>query len=63
MQVGVEANDCMLSGHVSRPNGLGLDYATPDGLVTTGVAPNELTDSSHRDPIGGTRFTSVYLLG
>ena len=56
VQVGVEVNDCMMSGHVSLPNGLGLDYATPDGWVTTGVAPNELTDSFHRDPIAGTPF-------
>ena len=63
VQVQVQVNDCMLSGHMSRPNGLGLDYATPDGMVTTGVAPNELTYSFHRDPIAGTCFTSVYLLG
>ena len=45
----------MLAGHVSLPNGLGVDYpartATP---VRTGVAPNELTSLDWRDPLAGT---------
>jgi formate dehydrogenase len=56
VQVAVEVNDTMLAGHISLPNGLGLDYRSPDGVVTAGVAPNELTDSFHRDPIAGTPF-------
>jgi anaerobic selenocysteine-containing dehydrogenase len=56
----VEVTDAMRPGHVSLPNGLGLDYATdgdgaPDAVRSTvGVAPNELTDSADRDPFAGT---------
>lgn len=42
-------------GHVSLPNGLGVDF--PDGnggAIVTGVAPNELTARDDRDPIAGT---------
>ena len=56
VRVDVEVHASMREGHVSLPNGLGLDYRTDDGTVTTGVAPNELTDSFHRDPIAGTPF-------
>jgi anaerobic selenocysteine-containing dehydrogenase len=45
-----EVSELMQAGHVSLPNGLGLDH---DGH-TTGVAPNELTSSEDRDPIAGT---------
>src|SRR5439155_21310526 len=48
----VEISDRMQPGHVSLPNGLGLD--SPDGLVRTGVAPNELTDLKRRDEFAGT---------
>ena len=41
--------------HVSLPNGQGVDYHGPDGLlVRRGVALNELTDVADRDPIAGT---------
>ncbi|MBI5089884.1 MAG: molybdopterin-dependent oxidoreductase, partial [Actinobacteria bacterium] len=53
-EVVVEVNDAMQPGHISLPNGLGLDEPSADGLVRTGVAPNELTDSFARDPIAGT---------
>jgi hypothetical protein len=33
---------------------MGLDQESPDGLVRTGVAPNELTDAGLRDHIAGT---------
>ncbi len=57
VDVSIEVNEAMQTGHVSLPNGMGLDEPGPDGsLIRTGIAPNELTDSSHRDPIAGTPF-------
>jgi formate dehydrogenase len=51
----VEVNDCMQAGHVSLPNGLGLDYPEADGRrVVHGIAPNELTASEDRDWLAGT---------
>jgi anaerobic selenocysteine-containing dehydrogenase len=51
----VEVNDIMQPGHVSLPNGLGVDYPNEDGSVAaTGAAPNELTASEDRDWIAGT---------
>ncbi len=50
-QVQVEVSDRMQPGHVSLPNGLGLDF--PD-LGPTGVAPNELTRGEDRDWVAGT---------
>lgn len=47
----VEVSDRMQPGHVSLPNGLGLDSAD---AVRTGVAPNELTDLKRRDEFAGT---------
>lgn len=42
-------------GHVSLPNGHGLDVRQADGsLRRLGVAPNELTDYRWRDPVVGT---------
>jgi len=49
----VEITDAMRPGHISLPNGYGLDGR--DG-ATTGTAPNELTSSHHRDTIAGTPF-------
>ncbi len=50
-----EVNDTMLDGHVSLPNGLGLDYSPAGGNPErTGVAPNELTSTDWRDPYAGT---------
>ncbi len=47
----------MQPGHVSLPNGMGLDEPDADGrLVRVGTAPNELTDAQHRDPIAGTPY-------
>jgi anaerobic selenocysteine-containing dehydrogenase len=47
----VEITDDMQPGHISLPNGLGVDH--PDyGRV--GVAPNELTSLDLRDEIAGT---------
>jgi anaerobic selenocysteine-containing dehydrogenase len=54
-QVTVGVSDRMQPGHVSLPNGLGLDYPDEAGARQgTGVAPNELTDSADRDWLAGT---------
>lgn len=50
-QAVVEITDMMRPGHISLPNGLGVDH--PDH-GTTGVAPNDLTSSRHRDWLAGT---------
>ncbi len=51
----VEVSDTLQPGHASLPNGLGLDYPTPEGPPeTAGVAPNELTSSEDRDWLAGT---------
>ena len=45
----------MQPGHVSLPNGLGLDSTSPNGTqVRTGVAVNELTSVEDRDWLAGT---------
>ena len=50
-----DVDDTMQAGHVSLPNGLGLDHPNEDGAtVVTGVAPNELTSSADRDWLAGT---------
>jgi anaerobic selenocysteine-containing dehydrogenase len=46
----IEVTDQMQPGHVSLPNGMGVEHA--DG--TPGVAPNELTSLHHRDWLAGT---------
>ena len=48
----VELTDTMRPGHVSLPNGYGTAFGI-DGPVT-GVPPNELTSSEHRDWLAGT---------
>ncbi len=48
----VEISHMMRAGHVSLPNGMGVGSSDD----VTGVAPNELTDSLHRDPIALTPF-------
>ncbi len=54
-EVPIEISDRMQPGHVSLPNGLGLDFPGANGAsVTTGVAPNELTRSEDRDWFAGT---------
>ncbi len=48
-------DEAMQPGHVSLPNGLGLDFPGEDGtLAVTGVAPNDLTSSEDRDWVAGT---------
>ncbi|MDJ0924488.1 MAG: molybdopterin dinucleotide binding domain-containing protein, partial [Acidimicrobiia bacterium] len=51
----VTVSDTMRDGHISLPNGLGVDY--PDdagGSTTAGAATNELTWSELRDDFAGT---------
>ncbi len=53
----IEVSDRLQPGHVSLPNGGGLEYPDADGItVAHGVAPNELTASDHRDWLAGTPF-------
>jgi anaerobic selenocysteine-containing dehydrogenase len=58
--VTVEVSDTMQAGHVSLPNGMGLDEPDDrdgDGVgatARTGVAPNELTAGDDRDWLAGT---------
>jgi anaerobic selenocysteine-containing dehydrogenase len=54
-EVSVELSDRMQPGHVSLPNGLGVDFPDAVGArVATGVAPNDLTRSEDRDWLAGT---------
>lgn len=48
----VEITETMRAGHISLPNGYGLQHGA-NGPIT-GVAPNELTDASRRDWLAGT---------
>lgn len=51
----VEVHEAMQPGHISLPNGLGINYKRNDGtIVSKGVSLNELTDSMHRDHFVGT---------
>lgn len=51
----VEITDTVQPGHVTLPNGLGVDYPADDGTtVSTGVPTNELTSIGHQDPFAGT---------
>ena len=54
-EVPAMVSDRMQAGHISLPNGLGLDYPDEAGeRACDGVAPNELTSVADRDPIAGT---------
>ncbi|WP_349268865.1 oxidoreductase [Mycolicibacterium parafortuitum] len=51
----VEVSAAMLHGHMSLPNGYGLDFVGPDGSAQRpGVAPNSLTATTWRDAYAGT---------
>ena len=55
VEVPVELSVMMQRGHVSLPNGLGLDVSGPEGSqVRTGVALNELTSVDDGDEFVGT---------
>jgi formate dehydrogenase len=52
VETAVEISAAMQPGHVSLPNGLGVDYPGDDGeRVLTGVPLNELTSLRWRDPL------------
>ena len=54
-EVSVELSDRMQPGHVSLPNGFGVDFPDANGAQqATGVAPNDLTRSEDRDWLAGT---------
>lgn len=53
-RVSVEVNDTLQPGHITLPNGFGLDFPVEGEAEQTGVAPNELTSSDWRDPHVGT---------
>ena len=51
----VEMTERMMPGHISMPNGMGLDYPTEAGNTkAVGGSPNELTWSSYADEFVGT---------
>lgn len=53
--VTIEVSAMMQRGHLSLPNGLGLDYDAGDGItLRAGVSVNELTASEDRDFLAGT---------
>ena len=55
VEVPVDVSAMMQPGHVSLPNGLGVDATGPEGRpVRAGVAPNELTSLEDRDWFAGT---------
>lgn len=55
LEVVAEISAMMRKGHISLPNGHGIDYDGDNGQgMRRGVPPNELTDSRRRDPIAGT---------
>jgi anaerobic selenocysteine-containing dehydrogenase len=54
-EVIVEVSEMMRRGHISLPNGLGLDYDSGDGVtVRVGTSVNELTSVEDRDFLAGT---------
>jgi anaerobic selenocysteine-containing dehydrogenase len=51
----IEITDTLREGHVTLPNGLGLEYPDENGERRIyGTPPNELTSGEDRDPIAGT---------
>jgi formate dehydrogenase len=51
----IGTDDSMRPGHISIPNGMGLDYPDETGTYQrVGVAPNDLTALDWKDDIAGT---------
>ena len=51
----VEVTDTLREGHVTLPNGMGLEYPDENGKrVVVGTPPNELTSREDRDWLAGT---------
>ncbi len=61
----IELTDELQRGHVSLPNGHGLDYQHADGKQQRrGISLNELTNTTDRDPFAGTpwhKYVPVHL--
>ncbi len=61
----IELTDELQRGHVSLPNGHGLDYRHADGTQERrGISLNELTNTTDRDPFAGTpwhKYVPVHL--
>ena len=54
-KVTVEVSERMMDGHISLPNGQGMDTKDENGQIERqGTATNELTGSGHRDFFAGT---------
>jgi anaerobic selenocysteine-containing dehydrogenase len=53
-EVRLELSESMQPGHISLPNGLGLNDPRNGDRKRHGVAPNELTAAADRDPFVGT---------
>lgn len=55
VEVAVEVSDTMQPGHVSLPDGLGVDSpGATGGEISAGCAPNELRATEDRDWLAGT---------
>ncbi|MCG8313151.1 MAG: molybdopterin-dependent oxidoreductase [Pseudomonadales bacterium] len=55
VNVAIEITEMMQPGHISLPNGVGLDYFNNSGqAIRKGIAPNELTAMEDKDIIAGT---------
>jgi anaerobic selenocysteine-containing dehydrogenase len=52
--VTIAVDDALQAGHISLPNGFGLDHVADGERQTTGVGTNEFTASEDRDPWAGT---------
>lgn len=53
--VTAEVSDMMSPGHISLPNGTGIQYTDKEGNhLCAGVAPKDLTDVASRDFLAGT---------
>ena len=52
--VTVAVDETIQPGHVSLPNGFGLDHVEAGARSRTGVGTNEFTASEDRDPWAGT---------
>ena len=50
----VAVDDTVQPGHISLPNGFGLDHVEGGARTQTGVGTNEFTASEDRDPWAGT---------
>jgi anaerobic selenocysteine-containing dehydrogenase len=54
-EVPVEVSEMMQPGHISLPNGTGVEYTDENGdVLKMGLAPNEFTASEDRDFLAGT---------